>query len=57
MKHTKLVIRNKRVVVFSALALCFLVLAFTVSPYFVIGAIVLMLVNQKELFGMNSKKK
>jgi hypothetical protein len=48
-------IKNPLVVVFSLIALGFVVLTFVVSPYFVIGAIVLMLVNQRLLRKGNLK--
>jgi hypothetical protein len=40
---------NIKVVIFSILALGFIALSFFVSPYFLIGAVVLMLINQREL--------
>jgi hypothetical protein len=40
---------NLKVVIFSLIALGFIVLTFTVNPYFVIGAIAFMLINQREL--------
>jgi hypothetical protein len=42
-------IKNLKVVLYSLIALCFLVLAFVVNWLFIIGAVVLMLMNQKEL--------
>ena len=47
-------IKNPIVVVLSLIALGFVALTFIVSPYFVIGAIVLMLINQRLL--MKKKK-
>jgi len=47
-------IKNPLVVVLSLIALGFVALTFLVSPYFVIGAIILMLVNQRLL--MKKKK-
>lgn len=47
-------IKNPKVLIFSLIALGFIALTFLVSPYFVIGAIVLMLINQREL--MKKKK-
>ena len=38
-----------RIVIFSLIALGFIALTFFVNPYFVIGAIVFMLINQREL--------
>ncbi len=40
---------NLKVVIFSIIALGFLVLTFTVNWIFIIGAVVLMILNQKEL--------
>jgi len=40
---------NKKVVALSLLALVFITLTFLVNPYFIIGAIALMIINQKEL--------
>lgn len=40
---------NKKVVVLSLIALGFLALTFFVSPYFIIGAIVCVVINQKEI--------
>jgi predicted branched-subunit amino acid permease len=47
-------IKNPLVVVFSLAALGFVALTFIISPYFVIGAIILMLINQRLL--MKKKK-
>jgi fumarate reductase subunit C len=47
-------IKNPIVVVLSLIALGFVALTFTVSPYFIIGAIILMLINQRLL--MKKKK-
>ncbi len=47
-------IKNPIVVVLSLIALGFVALTFIVSPYFVIGAIILMLINQRLL--MKKKK-
>lgn len=41
--------KNKKVVILSLIALIFLALTFFVSPYFVIGAIVCVVINQREL--------
>lgn len=41
--------KSKKVVVYSILALGFLALTFFVDWYFIIGAVVLMILNQKEL--------
>ncbi len=40
---------NKKVVIFSLLALGFLALTFFVDWIFIIGAVILMFLNQKEL--------
>ncbi len=42
---------NWKVVIFSLIALGFIALTFLVNPYFIIGAIVLMFLNQRELRG------
>jgi len=42
-------IKNPKVVIFSLVALGFIALTFLISPYFIIGAIILMLLNQREL--------
>lgn len=47
-------IKNPRVVIFSLLALACIVLTFAVNWAFLIGAIILMLLNQREL--MKKKK-
>lgn len=41
--------KSKKVVIYSILALGFLALTFFVDWYFIIGAVVLMILNQKEL--------
>jgi hypothetical protein len=43
-----------QVVIFSLIAIGFIVLSFLVNPYFIIGAIVFMLINQREI--MRKKK-
>ena len=40
---------NKKVVIYSLIALGFIALTFLLNPYFIVGAIVFMLMNQKEL--------
>jgi len=40
---------NKRVVIYSILALGFLALTYLVDWIFIIGAVILMILNQKEL--------
>ncbi|MGD9275665.1 MAG: hypothetical protein PVJ67_00670 [Candidatus Pacearchaeota archaeon] len=42
-------IRNKKVVLFSLIAIGFLILSFLVDWIFIIGAVVLMWLNQREL--------
>ena len=46
--------KNPKVVIFSVIALGFLVLTFLVDWIFIIGAVVLMILNQREL--MRKKK-
>jgi hypothetical protein len=43
--------KNKKVVIYSLIALGFVALTFLVNPYFIVGGIVFMLLNQKELTG------
>lgn len=43
--------KNKKVVIYSFIALGFVALTFLVNPYFIAGAILFMLLNQKELMG------
>jgi hypothetical protein len=45
---------NSKIVILSLIALGFVALTFFVNPYFIIGAIVLMLINQREI--MRKKK-
>jgi len=40
---------NIKVIIFSLIALGFIALTFLISPYFVAGAILFMLLNQREL--------
>lgn len=42
-------IKNPKVVIFSLIALVFLYLTFAVDWLFIIGAVILMILNQKEL--------
>ncbi|MCL5730444.1 MAG: hypothetical protein M1165_02665 [Candidatus Pacearchaeota archaeon] len=49
-------IKNPRIVVFSLLALACIVLTFAVSWMFLIGAVILMLLNQRELMKNNLNK-
>jgi len=41
--------KNPKVVIYSLIALGFMVLTFTVNWMFIIGAVILMYLNQKEL--------
>jgi hypothetical protein len=41
--------KNNKVVIYSIIALAFLVLTFLVDWVFIIGAVILMYLNQKEL--------
>lgn len=41
--------KNKKVVIYSLIALGFIVLTFTVDWLFIIPAVILLLINQKEL--------
>ena len=43
-----------KVIIFSLIALVFIFLTFLVNPYFIIGAIVFVLINQREI--MRKKK-
>ena len=43
--------KNKKVVIYSLLAIIFLILAFLVDWLFIIGTVILMFMNQGELFG------
>jgi hypothetical protein len=45
---------NVKVVIFSLIALGFIALTFLVNPYFVAGAVLFMLLNQREI--MHKKK-
>lgn len=42
---------NWKVVIFSLIALGFIALTFLINPYFIIGAVVFMLLNQHEIMG------
>jgi hypothetical protein len=46
---------NKRVLIFSVLGLIFVALAIIVDWLFLIGAVICMLLNQKELFKKQDK--
>jgi hypothetical protein len=41
--------KNKKVILYSLIALIFVVLSFTIDWLFLIGAVVLMIINQREL--------
>ena len=43
-------IKNPKVVILSLIALFFLFLTFTVDWIFIIAAVIIMIINQKELF-------
>jgi hypothetical protein len=47
-------IKNPRIVIYSIIALGFIALTFFISYWFLVGAIVLMILNQREL--MRKKK-
>jgi hypothetical protein len=47
---------NVKIVLFSVIALAFIALTFFVNPYFIIGALVLMLLNQAEINRMKKGK-
>ncbi len=47
--------KNMKVVIYSIIALVFLALSFLVDWIFIIGAVILMILNQKEL-GLGKKK-
>ncbi len=48
--------KNLKVFLFSLIALVFIFLAFAINWLFLIGAVILMLLNQKELFNQKNKK-
>lgn len=48
---------NKKVIIYSLIAIGFLVLSFTLDWLFIIGAVILMFLNQKELIKRNKKIK
>ena len=48
-------IKNPKVVVYSLIALFFLFLTFTVDWLFIIPAVIIMFINQKELFKKRKK--
>ncbi len=48
---------NWKVVIFSLIALGFIALTFLVNPYFVAGAILFMLLNQREIMGKKKHEK
>lgn len=47
---------NLKVVIFSILAIGFLVLTFTINWMFIIGAVILMILNQRELMKKRKTK-
>jgi len=46
-----------KIVIFSLIALGFIALTFLVNPYFIIGAVVFMLLNQREIIGKKNYSK
>ena len=48
--------KNTKVVIYSIIALGFLALTFLVDWLFIIGAVVLMVLNQRELMKIKNKK-
>ncbi len=44
-------IKNPKVIIFSLIALGFLILTFLVDWFFIIGAVILLYLNQRELMG------
>jgi hypothetical protein len=46
---------NVKVLLLSILGILFIVLAFVVSPWFMAGAVVIMLINQRELMKKSPK--
>lgn len=50
-------VENPKVVIFSLIALAFLALTFFVHWTFIIGAVILMILNQKEIMKKPEKKK
>jgi asparagine N-glycosylation enzyme membrane subunit Stt3 len=47
---------NVKVLLLSILGLLFIVLTFVWNPWFIAGAIIIMLINQRELMKNSSKK-
>ena len=47
---------NLKVVVYSLIALGFIALTFLVSPWFIIGAVAFMILNQIEIMGKKQKE-
>jgi hypothetical protein len=47
--------RNVKVLLLSILGLLFIVLTFVLNPWFITGAIIIMLINQRELMKKPSK--
>ncbi len=50
-------IKNSKVVIFALIAIVFVILAITVHWLFIIPAVILMMLNQRELMGKNKKSK
>lgn len=49
--------KNPKVVIFSIIALGFLILTFAVNWLFIIGAVILMILNQRELMKKRKNSK
>jgi hypothetical protein len=47
---------NLKVLLLAILAIFFIVLAFLWNPWFIAGAVVIVLINQRELMNASSKK-
>lgn len=50
-------VKNPKVVLFSLVALGFLALTFLVDWIFIVGAAILMILNQREIMGKSGKSK
>lgn len=48
--------RNVKVLLLSILGLLFIILTFVLNPWFIAGAIIIMLINQRELMKNSAKK-
>lgn len=45
--------KRKKVIIYSIIALICIALTFTISWYFIIPAVILMILNQREIMGKN----